>query len=47
MPAALILHAVEAADLSQGTGLSPAVAAVIDAAAAAVLRDLQGPAPGP
>jgi hydrogenase maturation protease len=47
MPGALILHVVEAADLSQGTGLSPAVAAVIDAAATAVLRDLRGPAPGP
>ena len=43
MPGVLILHAVEAADLGQGTGLSPAVAAVIDALAAAVLRDLRGP----
>jgi hydrogenase maturation protease len=40
MPGRLIVHAVEAADLSQGTGLTPAVAAVIDALAAAVLRDL-------
>ena len=43
MPGALILHAVEAADLGRGAGLSPAVAAVIDALAAAVLRDLRGP----
>jgi hydrogenase maturation protease len=40
MPGRLIVHAVEAADLSQGTGLTPAVAAVIDALAAAVLADL-------
>jgi hydrogenase maturation protease len=40
MPGRLIVHAVEAADLSQGTGLSPAVAAAIDGLAAAVLRDL-------
>jgi hydrogenase maturation protease len=45
MPGRLIVHAVEAADLSQGTGLTPAVAAVIDALAAAVLRDL-GAQPG-
>jgi hydrogenase maturation protease len=43
MPGRLIVHAVEAADLSQGTGLTPAVAAVIDALAAAVLRDLAAP----
>jgi hydrogenase maturation protease len=42
MPGRLIVHAVEAADLSQGTGLTPAVAAVIDALADAVLRDLTG-----
>ncbi len=41
MPGRLIVHAVEAADLSQGPGLTPAVAAVIDALVAAVLRDLQ------
>ena len=40
MPGRLIVHAVEAADLSQGTGLTPAVAAVIDTLVAAVLRDL-------
>jgi hydrogenase maturation protease len=40
MPGRLIVHAVEAADLGQGTGLTPAVAAVIDTLAAAVLQDL-------
>jgi hydrogenase maturation protease len=40
MPGRLIVHAVEAADLGLGAGLTPAVAAVIDALAAAVLRDL-------
>ena len=40
MPDRLIVHAVEAGDLGQGTGLSPPVAAVIDTLAAAVLRDL-------
>ena len=40
MPGRLVVHAVEAGDLSQGTGLTPAVAAVIDALAAAVLQDL-------
>jgi len=44
MPDRLIVHAVEAADLTQGTGLSPAVAAVIDELAAAVLRELSSPA---
>jgi hydrogenase maturation protease len=42
MPGRLIVHAVEAGDLSQGVGLTPAVAAVIDVLAAAVLRDLLG-----
>jgi hydrogenase maturation protease len=41
MPGRLIVHAVEAGDLSQGTGLTPAVAAVIDTLAAAVLQDLR------
>src|SRR5262249_61450474 len=41
MPGRLIVHAVEAGDLSQGAGLTPAVAAVIDTLAAAVLRDLR------
>ncbi len=42
MPGRLIVHAVEAGDLSQGTGLTPAVAAVIDTLATAVLHDLRG-----
>ena len=41
MPGRLIVHAVEAGDLSQGAGLTSAVAAVIDTLAAAVLRDLR------
>jgi hydrogenase maturation protease len=41
MPGRLIVHAVEAADLTQGEGLTPAVAAVIGSLAAAVLRDLK------
>jgi hydrogenase maturation protease len=41
MPGRLIVHAVEAGDLSQGTGLTPAVAAVIDTLAAAILADLR------
>jgi hydrogenase maturation protease len=40
MPGRLIVHAVEAADLGIGTGLSPPVAAAADALAAAVLADL-------
>jgi hydrogenase maturation protease len=40
MPGMLILHAVEAADVGHGTGLTPAVAASIDALAEAVLHDL-------
>ncbi len=42
MPGTLIVHAVEAADLGQGSGLTPAVAAVIGTLATAVLRDLTG-----
>lgn len=44
MPERLVLHAVEAADVRQGVGLSPAVAAAADALTAAVLRDLQAAA---
>ncbi len=40
MPGTLILHAVEAADLGQGPGLTAAVAAAIDTLADAVLADL-------
>ena len=48
MPGTLIVHAVEAADLGQGPGLTPAVAAVLDTLADAVLRDLtsRGTQPG-
>jgi hypothetical protein len=35
MPGRLIVHAIEAADLSQGTGLTPLVAAAVDEAAGA------------
>jgi len=40
MPGRLIVHAVEAGDLGQGAGLTPAVAATIDTLAAAVRHDL-------
>jgi hydrogenase maturation protease len=40
MPGTLIVHAVEAADLGQGPGLTAAVAAVIDTLAGAVMGDL-------
>lgn len=39
-PVRLIVHVVEAGDLSQGVGLTPAVAAAVDALAAAVLSDV-------
>jgi len=47
MPGTLILHAVEIADAGQGTGMTPAVAAAIDALAAAVLLDLGSLRPHP
>ena len=40
MPGRLIVHAIEAADLTQGTGLTPRVAAAVDDVANAVLGDL-------
>lgn len=40
MPGRLIVHPIEAADLGQGPGLTPPVAAAVAAAAAAVLADL-------
>ena len=40
MPERLIIHAVEAADLRLGVGLTPAVAAAAAPLATAVLRDL-------
>jgi len=48
MPERLIVHAVEAADVRQGVGLSPAVAGAAEALTAAVLEDLasdRGPMP--
>jgi hydrogenase maturation protease len=44
MPERLIIHAVEAADVSLGVGLTPAVAAAAEALTAAVLRDLHAAA---
>jgi hydrogenase maturation protease len=40
MPGRLIVHAIEAADLTQGTGLTPAVATAVDTVAAAILDDI-------
>jgi hydrogenase maturation protease len=40
MPGRLIVHAIEAADLTQGPGLTPPVAAAVSAVASAVLDDL-------
>jgi hydrogenase maturation protease len=41
MPGCLIVHAVEAADVGHGAGLTPAVSAAAGALTAAVLRDVQ------
>jgi len=47
MPGRLIVHAIEASDLAQGTGLTPAVAAAVDPVARAILDDLgAGDLPG-
>ena len=40
MPGRLIVHAIEAADLGQGTGLTPAVAAAMGTVASAILDDI-------
>ena len=40
MPGRLIVHAIEAADLTQGTGLTPPVAAAVGVVTAAVLDDI-------
>ena len=40
MPGRLIVHAIEAADLAQGPGLTPAVAAAVGPVASAVLDDI-------
>ena len=39
----LIVHAIEAADLTQGTGQTPLVAAAVDEVASAVLGDISRP----
>jgi hydrogenase maturation protease len=46
LPGRLIVHAVEAADVSQGVGLTPAVAAAAGVLADAVLADLAAAARG-
>jgi hydrogenase maturation protease len=40
MPGRLIVHAIEAADLTHGNGMTPAVAAAVAVAATAVKRDI-------
>jgi hydrogenase maturation protease len=45
MPGRLIVHAIEAADLSQGPGLTASVAAAVGTVARAVLDDLACPGP--
>jgi hydrogenase maturation protease len=40
MPGRLIVHAIEAADLTRGTGLTPAVSAAVGRAAGAILDDI-------
>ena len=47
MPGRLIVHAIEAAELTQGPGLTPPVAAAVGAVAAAVLADLSPYLSGP
>jgi hydrogenase maturation protease len=47
MPGRLIVHAIEAADLSQGPGLSPPVAAAVGTVVSAILADLGPGAQGP
>ena len=43
MPGRLIVHAIEAADLTQGTSLTPLVAAAVDEVTGAVLSDISRP----
>ncbi len=40
MPERLVVLAIEAADLTQGTGLTPAVSAAVTAAATAIREDI-------
>jgi hydrogenase maturation protease len=42
MPERLVVLAIEAADLTQGTGLTPAVSAAVATAAAAIREDILG-----
>jgi hydrogenase maturation protease len=47
MPGRLIVHAIEASDLAQGLGLTPAVAAAVGPVASAILADAsEGDLPG-
>ena len=45
MPGRLVVHAIEAADLSQGPGLTSLVAAAVDGVARAVLADIRDAGP--
>jgi hydrogenase maturation protease len=45
MPGRLIVHAIEAADLTQGPGLTPAVAAAVSIVATAILGDVAASGP--
>ena len=45
MPQRLVVHAIEAADLTVGTGMTLAVATAVDGAAEAVRHDILGPGP--
>ncbi len=40
MPGQLIVHAIEAGDLTQGPGLSPSVALAVDSVVSAVIADI-------
>ena len=44
-PGRLVVHAIEAADLSQGQGLTPLVAAAVGDVARAVLTDIRDAGP--
>ena len=45
MPGRLIVHAIEAADLTQGTGLTPPVAEAVGRVATAILDDIRASDP--
>ena len=45
MPGRLIVHAIEAADLTHGTGLTPPVAAAVGTVATAILDDIRANRP--